>query len=118
MPPARAEFEQRLTSLLTAAHEQGKPEVVVSAEELHRDVGGYPGGDHRMPMCCSVMKAAMRLGDSVAASPTSGQGASFAVRYRLPRACSWSSRRCDRLLSSRVRTRRRRADGVGWAGGT
>jgi hypothetical protein len=36
----------------------GKATVEINAGDLHRRVGGYPGQNHRMPMCCVVMLAA------------------------------------------------------------
>jgi 5-methylcytosine-specific restriction protein A len=59
----------------------------MSAGDLHRRVGDYPGNDHRMPVCCGVMRDAMDedVGDAIVSSPPSGDGASLLVRYVLPR---------------------------------
>jgi hypothetical protein len=43
------------------------------------------GPDHRMPACCSVMRAAMRGGDQIVHAPPSGQGATLRIRDQLPR---------------------------------
>lgn len=59
--------------------------VRIQAGDLHRVVGGYPGKDHRMPLCCSVMKSAMRCGDKIIEGPPSGKGASLLIEYKLPR---------------------------------
>jgi 5-methylcytosine-specific restriction protein A len=50
-------------------------------------LGGYPGRDHRVPICCKVMKSAMArdYGDMPLQEPPSGQGASLTIRYVLPR---------------------------------
>jgi hypothetical protein len=63
----------------------GMPTITVQAGELHRRVGGYPGPNHRMPICCEVMRATMRAGDRIVAQPPSGIGASLEIEYRLPR---------------------------------
>jgi 5-methylcytosine-specific restriction protein A len=59
--------------------------IDVNSGNLHRRVGGYPGSDHRMPMCCEAMYSAMNDGDSIVSQPESGKGASVIVRYKLPR---------------------------------
>ena len=80
---------ERLQSLLEHLWQQassaGAAYVDVNAGELHRDAGGYPGSNHRMPMCCSIMRRNMREGDAVLSEPPSGQGASLTIRYKLPR---------------------------------
>lgn len=86
MPPGRADFEAALQGILASAAAAGQPSVMVKAGELHAIVGGYPGQNHRMPLCCQVMKDAMRPGDTVLQSPPSGQGATLTVQYRLPRS--------------------------------
>ena len=59
--------------------------MVVRVGDRHRAVDGYPATNHRMPMCCNVMYAEMAEGDDVLSAPASGQGASVAIAYRLPR---------------------------------
>lgn len=72
MTPKRQDFEGELQRIPTAAAAAGQSSVKVSAGELHARVGGYPGQNHRMPLCCQVMKDAMRPGDVVLQSPPSG----------------------------------------------
>jgi hypothetical protein len=85
--PDADDFKRELLHLFYDAFKANKPTVEISAGDLHRRVGGYPGADHRMPACCSVMRNAIdeQAGDMIVSSPPSGQGASFAVRYVLPR---------------------------------
>ena len=83
--PAREDFEQALAERLAGAGARGEPYVNLEAGDLHRAVGGYPGSNHRMPVCCSVMRAAMRSGDSILSEPPGGSGASLRIRYLLPR---------------------------------
>ena len=82
-PPSREDFEIELQVRIQHAKQQQKHSVVIRSGDLHREVGGYPGVNHRMPLCCSVMRAAMREGDTVESSPKSGQGASLLIRYLL-----------------------------------
>jgi 5-methylcytosine-specific restriction protein A len=56
---------------------------VITAGQLHRDVGGYPGPSHRMPVCCSVMRQEMSHRDKVVAEPPKGAGASLTISYRV-----------------------------------
>ena len=78
-------FRDRLERLLGEAAADGHPRREVSGKELHTLQGGYPGSDHRMPVCCSVMRRAMRPGDRIVSEPPKGNGASLTVSYQLPR---------------------------------
>jgi hypothetical protein len=84
--PKAEDFRKTLAELLISANELGFVAVEVNAGNLHRRVGGYPGGDHRMPQCCDVMRQEMLSGDEVIDEPPSGQGARLTIRYRLPRS--------------------------------
>jgi len=85
MAPSIEEFRRALAKLVEAGEELGFVAVDVNAGNLHRRVGGYPGEDHRMPMCCEAMRQAATSDDVVVSEPPSGQGASLTIRYRLPR---------------------------------
>lgn len=82
MPPTEAEFEAVLLRLL---REAGPRPVEIEARQVHRIVGSYPDPkNHRMPICCRVMRAAMRAGDAILYAPPKGDGATLKIRY-LPR---------------------------------
>jgi len=85
--PTADEFREALYRICYEAFQHGQTTVDVNAGDLHRRVGGYPGPDHRMPNCCSVMRQAMAAdaGDSILEEPPGGQGASLTIRYTLPR---------------------------------
>ena len=84
--PTAEEFRQRLYQMFQAATQQGQVSLDVEAGKLHRLVGGYPSqGDHKMPVCCHVMRSEMKSGDSILRAPPKGNGASLAIRYTLPR---------------------------------
>lgn len=85
--PTAGEFCEVLYRMFYRAFREDHAAVEISAGELHRRVGGYPGPDHRMPICCGVMRAALDLeaGDQIVEEPPSGQGASLRIRYMLPR---------------------------------
>ena len=85
MTPNATEFQALIDRLLSAAEELGFVAVEISAGNLHRKIGGYPGTNHRMPMCCAAMQKTMTQQDSIVAAPTKGVGASLTVRYKLPR---------------------------------
>ena len=59
--------------------------IEINAGGLHKRLGYYPGNNHRMPNCCSVMKQCMKSDDTIVEQPSSGQGASLTIRYQLPR---------------------------------
>ena len=55
------------------------------AGDLRRIDRGYPGPDHRMPVCCDVMYAEMLdAADAILAAPPKGKGASLVIEYLLP----------------------------------
>ncbi len=83
--PTRDDFRGALRDLFAEAERPGASTVDVNAGQLHRRVGGYPGRNHRMPVCCEVMRVAMGPVDEVVESPPSGKGATLTIRYRLPR---------------------------------
>jgi 5-methylcytosine-specific restriction protein A len=41
-----------------------------------------------MPTCCNVMHQVMQEGDEMISGPDKGKGASFTIRYKLPRAAN------------------------------
>ena len=79
------DFGRALEEILTTAQQSGRRAVTVSAAELHRRVGGYPGRAHRMPVCCAAMRKALREGDSIIAQPPKGNGPKLTIEYALPR---------------------------------
>lgn len=81
----RAAFDQAIEAQVARAEEQGRPHVEINAGELHRQLGGYPGTLHRMPVACAALRAAMKEGDMVTFEPPKGNGAAFTVRYELRR---------------------------------
>lgn len=83
MPATADDFRAALQDLAATAKKAERSSITVSAGELHRIVGGYPGKDHRMPICCRVMRERIRESDKIIAEPPSGQGASLAIVYRL-----------------------------------
>jgi hypothetical protein len=85
--PRAEDFKNDLHRMMLEAMKEGKESMEISAGELHRRVGGYPGANHRMPICCSVMRGALAAdaGDVILADPPSGQGAALTIRYVLPR---------------------------------
>jgi len=83
--PTASDFQAALDKIFRGAQERGLSRVDVKAGNLHRQVGGYPGNNHRMPVCCSVMRQNMRVGDTIVYEPPKGQGASLTIRYTIPR---------------------------------
>ena len=84
-PPRAEDFRAILLATLGEAERKGFRAVEVNAGDLHTELGGYPGRDHRMATCSNVMRGAMKEGDHVVSSPDKGRGASLTIRYQLPR---------------------------------
>ena len=79
-------FVKKLKDIFADETKKAHTEIIITSGELHRLVGGYPGTNHRMPICCAAMKEAFNSStDTILSSPTSGNGASLKIRYALPR---------------------------------
>jgi 5-methylcytosine-specific restriction protein A len=85
--PTAAEFRQALMDAMHQTELKGQQFLDITAGELHATVGGYPGDQHRMPMCCRVMRmqASEGWGDLIVKESTMRKGATLRIRYRLPR---------------------------------
>ena len=83
--PTKEVFHDHLSKIVESASKQGLSSIDITSGTLHREVGGYPGNNHRMPVCCSVMKNYMKSGDTILSQPKKGQGATLVIRYMLPR---------------------------------
>src|ERR1700761_2204663 len=82
-----AEFRQALIDAMHQTELKGQPFLDITAGELHTAVGGYPGDQNRMPMCCRMMRmlAIEGWGDLTVQESTTRKGATLRIRYRLPR---------------------------------
>ncbi len=85
--PTAGDFRNELHRIMLEAMKAGREFVEINAGELHNRVGDYPDKNHRMPVCCTVMRAALAAdaGDLILEEPPSGQGAALTIRYVLPR---------------------------------
>jgi len=85
--PNADDFKHELCRMMHKAMKADKPIAEISAGELHSRVGDYPGPNHRMPVCCEVMRGTLApdAGDVILEQPPSGQGASLRIKYVLPR---------------------------------
>lgn len=84
MTPAD-EFREEIRMRFARAAAQGAECVEINSGDVHRALGGYPGRDHRMPVCCDVMYAEMTSSDEILSAPPKGKGAALTIRYLLPR---------------------------------
>jgi 5-methylcytosine-specific restriction protein A len=85
MQPSSYDFQKELEKAFAEAYSMGRTNIDINSGELHRRVGGYPGRNHRMPLCCEVLKKNMKMGDQILEQLPKGKGASLTIRYRLPR---------------------------------
>lgn|GEM_PF-687363 len=84
MPPRAEDFRKALKLKLEREAQAGQLYAEVRAGDLHRQVGDYPG-DHRLAICCHVMRRELHEGDVILRTTPSGIGANLIIRYRLPR---------------------------------
>jgi hypothetical protein len=77
--PTAEDFREVLNRLFYEAFKKHQDSVEINAGEMHRLAGDYPGTNHRMPLCCSVMRSKMDAdaGDAVLSAPPGGDGASL-----------------------------------------
>ena len=85
MVPTAEDFRVTLRARVQAAEHASENTVEINSGQLHREAGGYPDQNHRMPMCCAVMRSEMSAGDTILQEPPKKQGASLTIRYQLPR---------------------------------
>ncbi len=79
------DFRRELNSIFTQAEREGLKFIDIRSGDLHNRLGDYPGPNHRMPICCSVMRSMQLVSDKILASPPKGNGANLIIRYYLPR---------------------------------
>lgn len=76
-------FRDQIELQLDHARMTGKASLTLSAGDIHRAVGGYPGADHRMPQCCAALRQlAEERGAALVKSPPKGNGASLTYRFK------------------------------------
>jgi 5-methylcytosine-specific restriction protein A len=83
--PSADDFQEHLSRIFNERTNAGATALTLVSGELHREIGGYPGTNHSMPICCAVMRQNMRLGDAILEQPPKGNGATLKIRYNLPR---------------------------------
>jgi 5-methylcytosine-specific restriction protein A len=83
--PSKADFQRVLDDIFREMDQKHKSEIIVTAREVYRRAGVLSGSDPSVALCCSVMRENMRPGDTVITEPPGGQGATLAIRYKLPR---------------------------------
>jgi hypothetical protein len=83
--PTADDFRNALNDKFRNAQDEERRSIRIRSRDLHIELGGYPGPNHRMPVCCHVMRSEMNDGDRVISSPPRGAGASLVIEYQLPR---------------------------------
>ena len=86
--PTVDEFRSAIRLQFREAESRGAPYIEINSGRLHRQLGGYPGGEQRMSSCCQAMYHEENAGDEIISRPAKGKGASLTIRYRLPRSAT------------------------------
>lgn len=55
--------------------------IDLTSGDIHRELGEYPGRNHRIPSCCNVMMSLMKKNDIILTQPRKGKGATLTIRY-------------------------------------
>jgi 5-methylcytosine-specific restriction protein A len=83
MPPTAEDFRIYLGNKLTNLKNLGHDYKTITSGELHREIGFYPGKNHRMRTCCDIMRQIMTSGDEILVQPPKGNGATLQIKYIL-----------------------------------
>ena len=81
--PKMQEFRDEIMRQKSEARKAGKKFVNLTSRDIHLELGGYPGKNHRMPSCCHAMYDLMKTGDEVIKPVDCGYGASLTIKYYL-----------------------------------
>ena len=81
--PKKEDFIKEIQKLKQEAKTKGLEYVDIVSGDVHRTLGGYPGKNHRMRICCEVMYEMMGVKDEVLNAPASTYGATVEIRYYL-----------------------------------
>jgi hypothetical protein len=76
-------FRRGLLAQMARATIAGQIDILINCGQLYRSLGGYPGSNHGMPLCCDAMQAEFKLGDIMILDRAHGVG--MTVRYLLTR---------------------------------
>ncbi|MGZ0050156.1 hypothetical protein [Brevibacillus gelatini] len=79
--PKADDFRELINHWIKDARQKGQAYIDLVSGDVHRELGGYPGDNHRMPTCCSVMLSMMKASDQVLSQPDKGKGAYLTIRY-------------------------------------
>lgn len=75
------DFEKAIKEKIDLAYCTNKKYIEIKAGDLHRELGGYPGCNHRMPCCCNAMKKFFKQEDEIIYEPPKKRGANLKIRY-------------------------------------
>lgn len=76
-------FYNSIQLLKQIGRQNNLSQLVITSKEVHKLVGGYPGPNHRMPMCCDAMYKAMEDSDEILEKPPKDKGATLKIKYHL-----------------------------------
>ena len=82
MPPNNQDIKRCVEGILEIAKNNNLTSIVVSAKDIHKIIGDYPG-NHRIPMVCDVMRKTMPETYEELPNNLKKDGASFKIRYHL-----------------------------------
>lgn len=83
MLPTTEDFEKFIRFKFDIAIKEGKDYIDIVSGDIHRELGEYPGENHRMPCCCDAMYSLMKSDDIIIDAPKKGKGATLKIRYKL-----------------------------------
>ena len=71
------DFQKELDQIFDFAEKKKLDSATINAGDFHQVVGDHPGSNHRILVCCSVLRKAMISADQILVSPPKGNGQVF-----------------------------------------
>jgi hypothetical protein len=84
-PPNREAIQRALDEIFRQAEKQRKISVRVSSIDLHLRVGGYPRVNHRLNLCCQVMRDNLNGGGKIIGQTLDPDSGWLEIVYDIPR---------------------------------
>ena len=84
--PTNEDFKKAIEKAKMNAANKGEKQIEIQAKDIHKELGHYPGPNHRMSTCCDAMYASMNnsKGDTVIDAPKKGKGANLKIQLKVP----------------------------------
>ncbi|MEK5237066.1 hypothetical protein NST99_15355 [Paenibacillus sp. FSL L8-0470] len=74
------DFRREVKRRIDEARNAGAEYADIVSGDMYRELGGYPGSSHSMPLCCKAMYDYKKPIDITLEAPPKGKGATLKIR--------------------------------------